>query len=812
MPTGSDTGRDTGSTTTDNITALSHPVVIVTGGTIGSVISLWSDAGHTQLLGRGQVEALSNIAGDNGARITLSDTLQSGGNTLYATVLDQAGNKSVGDKSLQVTYLKPIDGNTPLKLNISSTAPAVSKGFYKVGDVIEVSVDFGRDVFLKQGKVSSQLAVQLVPAKADGAPQPTPNEIAKALYIGGLGGPILKFKYTVEQDIDRGALNSVFTAAALLNADQVLEDVAGSTVIGKFIAVDGQSLKIDTIAPLAPTVVLPAGLPMTDGQPTFSLDAATNRGFTVKAEAGSTISIKVKNINNLTGSGYTKTVIATGAEQIITPTAAELAGITGSVFQVTATATDAAGNISAQSVAQTFVLDVRAPVASAVSSSLNSVTNQPFDFKVSFDEALTPPSGMTNFAEPAPALVTDSSYSGRGGDDPLRVPATQGDRDKVTQDGSLRVRLTKALSGDERLQFAVATAADVNGQPLFGSWKEAGKLTQGGSNARGEVDYIASDVASTTGSNWVKARVVQVGASYTGGYGNANTGAETLQFTLDTVAPARPALQFVAGKDDGLSSSDGVSRQPGAQLSVPGMMEGGTELHFRLASGNGTDARTLQLLPVSGAAQDIKPDTWYRLKAGERLQLNGDTITGNGKAQIDLRQIDVAGNFSESTQRFVVDSSGLIEHTVLLASSEKAVNDARSAVAVAQAVFDAADALSRSAKQAALATAQAALTRAQTAEDNAMAQARAALVNADGSTRLDSVMATPVDKNYVPAIINAVAATADPDQVSDALSLKAVVSAAIKAADAAVTVATLSRSRGFLPISAELMSPLMFSS
>jgi|GEM_PF-2193342 len=421
LDTGSDTGRDTGSTTTDNITALSHPVVIVTGGTIGSVISLWSDAGHTQLLGRGQVEALSNVAGNNGARITLSAILQSGDNTLYATVLDQAGNKSVGDKSLQVTYLKPIDGNTPLKLNISSTAPAVSKGFYKVGDVIEVSVDFGRDVFLKQGKVSSQLAVQLVPAKADGAPQPTPNEIAKALYVGGLGGPILKFKYTVEQDIDRGALNSVFTAAALLNADQVLEDVAGSTVIGKFIAVDGQSLKIDTIAPLAPTVVLPAGLPMTDGQPTFSLDAATNRGFTVKAEAGSTISIKVKNINNLTGSGYTKTVIATGAEQIITPTAAELAGITGSVFQVTATATDAAGNISAQSVAQTFVLDVRAPVASAVSSSLNSVTNQPFDFKVSFDEALRAAPNKDDFT------VTNGSIT-----DVVPIPGTNSFTVKVT--------------------------------------------------------------------------------------------------------------------------------------------------------------------------------------------------------------------------------------------------------------------------------------------------------------------------------------------------------------------------------------------
>ncbi|MDR9834753.1 beta strand repeat-containing protein [Herbaspirillum huttiense] len=442
---------------------------------------------------------------------------------------------------------------------------------------------------------------------------------------------------------------------------------------------------------------------------------------------------------------------------------------------------------------QLLQLDHTQPVVAevTVSDGYNNRTNYTVWKNNDVRVDLTTPAGMTNFAEPAPALVTDSSYSGRNGDDPLRVPAAQGDRDKITQDGSLRVRLTKALSGDERLQFAVATAADINGQPLFGSWKEAGKLTQGASNARGEVDYIASDVASATGSNWVKARVVQVGASYTGGYGNANTGAETLQFTLDTVAPTRPVLQFLPGKDDGLSGMDGVSSQPGAQLSQAGAMEVATELHFRLVAGNGTDARTLQLLTTSGAAQEVKPDSWYRLKAGERLQFNGDTITGNGKAQIDLRQIDMAGNFSENSQRFVVDSSGLIEHTVLLANSEKAVNEARSAVAVAQAAFDAADALSRSAKQAALATAQAALTRLQTAEDNAMAQARTALVNADGSTRLDSVMATPIDKNYVPAIINAVAATADADKVSDALSLKAVVSAAIKAADAAVAKASV---------------------
>ncbi|WP_244216358.1 cell wall anchor protein [Herbaspirillum rubrisubalbicans] len=404
---------------------------------------------------------------------------------------------------------------------------------------------------------------------------------------------------------------------------------------------------------------------------------------------------------------------------------------------------------------------------------------------------LTTPAGMTDFAQSAPALVSDSSYSGRAGDDPNHVPAAQGDSDKITQDGSLRVRLTKALVNDERLQFAVATALDSNGHPLFGLWKEAGKLVQSSTNARGEVDYIASDVVQANGSNWVRARVVLVGSSYTGGYGNANTAADTLQFTLDTVAPPQSSLQFEFNKDDGLSTSDGVSSQRGAQLLPQGALESGAQLHFRLVAGNGTDARTLQLQLAGGTTQQVTPGNWYTLGAGDRLLLNGDTLTGNGKAQLNLRQIDVAGNFSENTQRFVVDSTGLIQHTVQLANSEKAVNEAQAAVNAAQAAFDAADASTRSAKQANLAAAQTALARAQSAEENAMTQARAALVNADGSTRLDGIMATPVDKDYVPAIINAVAATADADKVSDAVSLKALVSAAIHAADVAVAKAAV---------------------
>jgi hypothetical protein len=444
---------------------------------------------------------------------------------------------------------------------------------------------------------------------------------------------------------------------------------------------------------------------------------------------------------------------------------------------------------SAEIADQLLLLDPSQPVSAEVTvvDGYNTRTNYAVwknnaDVRVDLN---TPP-GMTHFAAPAPALVTDSSYAGRAGDDPRRVPAQRGDSDKITFDGSLRVSLTKAVANDERLQFAVAISVDDNGQPVFGSWKEAGKLVQAAPNAKGGIDYIASEVVQTNGSNWVKARVVLVGAAYTGGYGNANNSAETLQFTLDTVAPPSLNLQLATAKDDGLSTSDGVTGQRGVQLVPVNTPEAGGEVHFRLVPGNGTDARTLQLQLASGASQDVVPGSWYELKSGDRLLLNGDTINGNGKVQLLVRQIDAAGNFSENTQRFVVDSSGLIQYTVLLANSEKAVNDALAAANAAQTAFDTADAGSKSLRQAGLAAAQTALARAQAAQESALEQARAALINGDGTTRLDNIMGQPVEKDYVSAIINAMAATGDVDKVSDAVSLKALVRAAIQAADTAV--------------------------
>lgn len=382
-------GNDNGRNPSDNIINSATPEVLVKGGSQGSVITLWSDAAHTKQVGQGIVTTLPGNATESGAQIKLSGNLTPGVNTLYAGVRDAAGNDSKDHNSLQLTYLDPFDANRPLKLNITSTAPATAQGFYKQGDIIEVSVDFGREVFLRGGKLGSQLAVALIPAKPDGV-VPLASEIAKANLVDGLGSSILKFKYVVQQNIDKDAVGGSFKVDSLLNADDVLEDVAGNIVTTRQLTgADGpQSVKIDTIAPLAPTVVLPANLPAIDGQPTYSLDAATTRGFTIKAEAGSTVTVTIKNANNPASSGYTKTLTATGEDQTIKPTADELAGIAGTRFNIIATATDAAGNVSPASAVQTFGLDIKAPTASAASNPVGTVTNRPFDFVVSFDEPL----------------------------------------------------------------------------------------------------------------------------------------------------------------------------------------------------------------------------------------------------------------------------------------------------------------------------------------------------------------------------------------------------------------------------------------
>lgn len=377
----SDTGRDgVAATKIDNITSQSTPTLLVKGGSPGSVIQIWSDAAHTSPLGQGVVRVLPGAVSSNGATVTLSSMLKLGDNTVYVTITDQAGNTSA-DTSFKLNYLKPFDASSKLDLDITSTTPAETNGFYRADNVIEVTVRFDRPIFLKTGKNTSKVYVSLQPETADGSPLQD-AQIGKAVLVGGLGTDTLKFQYKVDKNVELGT-KRVFTASALVNPDKVLEDVAGSTIeTGQAKAVTGQRVMIDTIEPTKPQVSLPADI--ADGD-TFSGAAALEKGINLNAESGSTVSLVFRRAGV---DVWTKSVTATGPGQSVKLIAEDLEKIGQGAVEVRATATDPAGNRSAPSDTVQFKLDSIAPKATVASNPGGTLVNKSVIFVINFDEAL----------------------------------------------------------------------------------------------------------------------------------------------------------------------------------------------------------------------------------------------------------------------------------------------------------------------------------------------------------------------------------------------------------------------------------------
>ncbi|WP_181464897.1 hypothetical protein [Herbaspirillum rubrisubalbicans] len=383
----SDTGRNgvaaDSASRNDGITSISKPTLVLKGGTAGALAQIWSDATHTQLLGQGVVQVVAGQVTSNGASIVLDKAaINSGVNTVYATITDQAGNVSRTDKSFSFTYLPAFNGE--LLLDITSAQP--TRGFYRKGDVIEVTVQFDRDVFLKNAQSNAQSTSQLrVILDSDN------NKSINATYFIGLGTKTLKFRYTVEQDIERGSAG-IFKATSLVSSgSSVLEDIAGNSIVidpSKVKAVNGQEIKIDTVNPSVPILELPADIVATEN--TFSRANALGKGINLTAEDGSTVTLTFTKAGS-NEVAVTKSVLVTGAgAQAVTLSVDELNKLGQGEISVKAQAVDPAGNMSVVSTGLTFKLDTQAPKATAkvVSPQGVGLTNGTVVFEVSFDEPL----------------------------------------------------------------------------------------------------------------------------------------------------------------------------------------------------------------------------------------------------------------------------------------------------------------------------------------------------------------------------------------------------------------------------------------
>ncbi|WP_249776925.1 UPF0149 family protein [Herbaspirillum sp. C9C3] len=414
---------------------------------------------------------------------------------------------------------------------------------------------------------------------------------------------------------------------------------------------------------------------------------------------------------------------------------------------------------------------------------------------------LNTPADMTRFVAQNPlTLVSDSFYNDPA--DPGRFPATQGNQDGITKEGKLRITLNKELdSTSERLQVAVATGADSKGNPIWDIWREVNATSKNAPAGVQGFIYETGQLTEANGDVWVKARVVQKGQKFTGGYGNANTLETPLYFKFDNVAPDTLPLRLVSGRDDGISGSDGITSQTGSMLELASPREAGAELHFQLQAGTGTgnNALAIRTSNESGAptVQPVAPGNWITLKANQSLIMQGDTKEGNGKVVLKLRHIDAAGNYSEHTQTFITDTTGTIERAVLLVQRNNAVLAADAAVTKAKAEYDVAGLSEKSAKLAVLSAAQRVQLAAKAAHEKAIIETREALSKvAPGiGMPLDALLVDNIDSSYLSAIVNQLSRVTEVDKINHQAGLKTFVDEAIRKASDAVTKASL-----YLPV------------
>ncbi len=268
------------------------------------------------------------------------------------SIADGSGNKlgGIGANNGDFTgAIYTIDKTAPTVTGVSSTT---ADGSYGIGTTIAILVTISEVVTVTG---TPQLALN-----AGGG--------AVASYSSGSGSTTLTFNYTVAAGQDSSDLDYSSTTALTLNGGTIKDAAANNATLT--LASPGaagslganKAIVVDTTTPSAPT-----GLDMTTatdsgGSSTDNITTNHTPAFTGTAEAGSTVIIYsdgspvgTNTAANFSAPGITVIALATGAHSI------------------TATATDAAGNVSAASSALSVIIgDGIAPTSLGTANSASS--------------------------------------------------------------------------------------------------------------------------------------------------------------------------------------------------------------------------------------------------------------------------------------------------------------------------------------------------------------------------------------------------------------------------------------------------------
>ncbi|MCW2367576.1 hypothetical protein M2341_003023 [Sphingobium sp. B7D2B] len=309
----------------------------------GTVATVTAEQGATVTVTfiQGSIEITKTLVGTGAAQdvvLTATDvaSFADGAITFSALARDPAGNISAASPTRQFTLDRVAPAAPVIALGAGVADGASSAEAVAAGGVVTVAAENGGTI--------------------------------QVVFIGN-SGPVTK---TVAAD--GTAKPIVLTAADLvtLGNGNVLVSAQVTDAAGNVTTADPLTFLLDTVAPTAPVITLPSYF--TGGA--SSAEALNAAGaVTVTAEAGSVVTVTFAG----TLGPVVRTVIGTGSAQAVTLDASQLTTLGNGTVTVTATATDAVGNISATSASSTFVLDTVNPtvvLSTGSGANTNSATVQ----------------------------------------------------------------------------------------------------------------------------------------------------------------------------------------------------------------------------------------------------------------------------------------------------------------------------------------------------------------------------------------------------------------------------------------------------
>jgi VCBS repeat-containing protein len=454
---------------------------------------------------------------------------------------------------------------------------------------------------------------------------------------------------------------------------------------------------VDTIPPAAPSAPDLASASDSGPLDTDNITRTTTPTFTGSAEDGATVNLYDTDGVTLLGSA----VAAGGLWSITTSVLAE------GDHTVTATATDAVGNVGVASAGLTVTIDTTPPAAPAApalahdtGTAADKITSDPtisYPTTASGDALLYSTDGV-NFSTTAPTFATDGSEDGSH-------TVTIEERDAAGN-----------ISDTASLTFMLDTIAPNTPAPVLANDTGASSSDRITSNpaisyptpAAGDVLLYKLDAGSfgTTAPTFATdgsaegSHTVAIEESDTAGN---ISGTASLTFTLDTIAPNTPAAPVLAN-DTGASSSDRVTSNPAISYPTPAA---GDVLLYKLDAGSfGTTAPTFATDGskdgshtvtieerdtagnISGTASlafmldTIAPNTPAApVLANDTGASSSDKITSNpaityptpAAGDVLLYKLD-AGSFGTTAPTFATDGSADGSHTVTIEERDTAGN------------------------------------------------------------------------------------------------------------------------------------------